>query len=220
MKKFILISFLFVIGYTHSQAQCFANATSFNSICDTTCNGSIFIQFGVGQPPYSVSVNGGPPVIVTSAFQQGGLCPGVYQFVAIDANNDTCTGMNVVTVMGSSNPSIVINVVDASCPGCSDGAASVIVSGGTPPYSYLWSNGATGQGVSGLPPGTYFVNVTDTNGCSVQESFVVGVGNNGFYTLEGEVYLDLNSNGIKDLGEQGLANQVVQVQPRSEEHNV
>ncbi len=47
-----------------------------------------------------------------------------------------------------------------------DGAMMAFGSGGTPPYSYLYSNGATGQSQTGLSSGYYTVSVTDANGCS------------------------------------------------------
>jgi hypothetical protein len=50
------------------------------------------------------------------------------------------------------------------CPGGADGALDSSVSGGTGPYTYLWSNGATTSSVSGLIAGNYSVVVTDVNG--------------------------------------------------------
>lgn len=58
------------------------------------------------------------------------------------------------------------NVVDASC-GVNDGQATVIPSGGTPPYSYQWSDptSQTTQTATNLARGTYTVTVTDAQGC-------------------------------------------------------
>jgi gliding motility-associated-like protein len=52
---------------------------------------------------------------------------------------------------------------DASCN--SDGAITLTINQGTPPYSFQWSNGATTQNVSGLSGGWHSVNVTDASGC-------------------------------------------------------
>ncbi|MEZ4893192.1 MAG: SprB repeat-containing protein [Saprospiraceae bacterium] len=47
------------------------------------------------------------------------------------------------------------------------------VSGGTSPYTYNWSNGATTQDIDNLSAGTYTVTVTDANDCSATISATV-----------------------------------------------
>src|SRR5690606_32984995 len=54
-----------------------------------------------------------------------------------------------------------------------DGSASVTVTGGTTPYTYLWSNGATTDTASNLTAGTYIVTITDANGCTATQSFTI-----------------------------------------------
>lgn len=51
-------------------------------------------------------------------------------------------------------------VVQLSCPG-SNGSIEVTITGGFPPYDYLWSNSATSSTISGLDAGTYTLTVTD-----------------------------------------------------------
>lgn len=60
----------------------------------------------------------------------------------------------------------VVEVIEESRPGADDGQATVSVTGGNPPYSYLWENGdTTPTTTSGLSPGVQTVTVTDANGC-------------------------------------------------------
>ena len=54
------------------------------------------------------------------------------------------------------------------CPGENNGMINLYVSGGTPPYTYLWSNGDTTEDLENLEPGLYTVTVTDNTGtCDV-----------------------------------------------------
>ena len=55
--------------------------------------------------------------------------------------------------------------VPAGCSDSFDGSVSVSVSGGTEPYEFLWSTGATTPSVDELNADTYSVEVTDANGC-------------------------------------------------------
>jgi len=73
---------------------------------------------------------------------------------------------SLITVNLSVGPAISIIQQDVSCFGASDGYADIAVTGGTPPYSYSWSNGATTQDISNLTPGLYSVTVTDDTGCA------------------------------------------------------
>src|SRR5690606_23351045 len=55
-----------------------------------------------------------------------------------------------------------------------DGTLSVSVSGGTPPYSYLWSpGGQTTSSISGLSAGSYTVTVTASDGCDATSEFII-----------------------------------------------
>ena len=69
---------------------------------------------------------------------------------------------------GAVNP--ITGVVNITCNGVNNGTASATVTGGTAPYSYSWSTGATastskGFAISNLAPGTYTVSVNDANSC-------------------------------------------------------
>jgi large repetitive protein len=66
-----------------------------------------------------------------------------------------------------------VSGTDVTCLGGSDGSATATPSGGTAPYSYLWSNGATTQTISNLVAGTYNVTVTDAKGCTVAGTITI-----------------------------------------------
>ena len=64
-----------------------------------------------------------------------------------------------------------------SCNGFADGAIDVQVTGGQPPYTFLWTgpNGfvSTDQNITGVTSGEYTVIVTDANACTSEKSFAI-----------------------------------------------
>jgi len=96
---------------------------------------------------------------------------GTYSFTVTD--NHSCTAPTSITI--TQPPAIVINAskTNPSCCSCTDGTISTTVSGGSPPYNYLWSNGTTGYSLNGLFAGTYNFTVTDANGCTPSTSVTI-----------------------------------------------
>jgi len=69
---------------------------------------------------------------------------------------------------------LVTSGTNETHPGGNDGSATVNAAGGTPPYSYLWSNGQTTATAVNLAAGSYTVTVTDARGCTAQATYTVG----------------------------------------------
>ncbi len=67
-----------------------------------------------------------------------------------------------------------VTITDAACSNTMNGSATLSVSNGTSPYSYLWSNGATTQNLSGVLAGTYIVQITDNVGCTLSDTAIIG----------------------------------------------
>jgi hypothetical protein len=91
------------------------------------------------------------------------------------------------------NPSLNVNITDATAPGCSNGSATVNVIG-TPPYTYTWmpnvSSTSVATNLNGTSGGTnYTVVVTDANGCNSSVTFSVGC-------ITGISSLNNNPNGV------------------------
>ena len=102
------------------------------------------------------------------------LSAGTYTVTVTDSQG--CTGTKTVTVTQPPQLNVNVTTTDAACAGSNTGSATANVTGGTPGYSFLWSNGANTQTITGLAPGTYTVTVTDANGCTSSDSAVVGQG--------------------------------------------
>lgn len=77
----------------------------------------------------------------------------------------------------------------ASCSGVTDGAATVMASGGFPPYNYLWSDGSTNPDRDSLAAGSYTVSATDQNGCL--DTLIV--------VIESAVELTINVDQVVDI---------------------
>ena len=99
------------------------------------------------------------------------LCPGEYSCQFFDAVSNEIHTLCFEIDPGSFD--INFDITDVKCYGENNGAINITPSGGTPNYSYLWSNGAITEDIENLAPGEYIVTVTDQLGCIVQESVTV-----------------------------------------------
>jgi hypothetical protein len=130
-------------------------------VADALCNGDdgmVAITVSGGTPGYTYLWSNGS----TAAFTTD--VAGSYTVTITDAAGCVINGGPYVIsepiVLGAT-----VTHTDETTAGASDGTATANVSGGSTPYTYLWSNGATTSSISGLAPGTYCVTVTDANGC-------------------------------------------------------
>ncbi|MFN5222803.1 MAG: SprB repeat-containing protein, partial [Bacteroidota bacterium] len=215
MKKIALL-FLLVVSSALSYGQnCFVTANIQNP-CATGCNMSAVFFFQGPNMPFTVTITGPSftygPVIVTSVIQLSNLCPGLYIVTVVDNQGVTCS-QTPISIVGLPAVGLSYQVTNASCSTCNDGAVALSASGGTPPYTFNFSTGSTTPFQNNLLPGSYIATVTDANGCTDTDTIVVGIGNNINFSISGEIYLDINSNGAKDAGEPGMGNQQAVITP-------
>lgn len=174
-----------------------------DGVTDVSCNGftdgAIDISIAGGTTPYSYNWSNGDTTQDIS-----GLGAGTYGITVTDAKGCSATGS--ITVSEPNTLVATITAVDdANCFGSSDGAIDLSVSGGTAPYSYLWSNGDTTQDISGLAAGGYTVTVTDDHGCTATATDTVGQPNDLTVSLNGSTDVNCNgeSNGALDINVTG-----------------
>lgn len=135
------------------------------TVTDATCpggmDGAISIAVTGGLPPYSYAWSSGGSTTGTNS----ALLAGTYTVSVTDAK--VCDTLIYSFQVGEPAPLLASFSVDStiSCFGLADGGATVLASGGTGPYSYLWNNNVTDDFITGEAAGNYTVSVTDALGC-------------------------------------------------------
>jgi gliding motility-associated-like protein len=144
-------------------------AGSFDASCFGGSDGRLTAIGSGGTPPYDYlwmpinqvgqNINGQPA--------------GVYLVICSDANGCLDTATTVID-----EPTALTVTMSNTPTSCAlptpNGTAGAIAGGGTPGYTYAWSNGQVGTQAVGLVAGTYSVTVTDANGCTIVGSTTVG----------------------------------------------
>lgn len=150
-------------------------AAQTNVSCHGGNDGSAAVAVSNGVPPVTwLWSNGATSATISN------LTAGTYTVTATDSGNNTGTHTVIITQPGQ----LVANVsgTDESSAAANDGTATANSYGGTSPYTWLWSTGATTATIAGLDAGTYTVTVTDNKGCMATGSvLIVTAGNNPVY---------------------------------------
>ena len=142
------------------------NNSSINS------NGTLTVNAKGGVPTYRyVWKRFNKPYTETRNKTITDLVDGIYQVEVIDANENKAVGTYTLTYPDPLYLKVTKSEMTCSAPNA--GQATAIASGGTPSYTYLWNTGYTGAHITGLSAGKYFVTVSDSRGCSVQEKVVL-----------------------------------------------
>ncbi len=153
--------------------------------CPGASDGSIDLQITSGTGPYTYAWVG-PNGFTSTNEDISGLAAGVYTVTINDQ-----AGCSITESVALVDPvlSLSLAIDPISCYGASDGAITSTSSGWSGPVAHAWTgpNGytATSPVITGLGPGTYYLSVSDANGCSLTDSAVIAE--------PGEITLSLSS---------------------------
>ncbi|MCD6366074.1 MAG: gliding motility-associated C-terminal domain-containing protein [Bacteroidales bacterium] len=150
----------------------------------------------------SVSGNGQTPIIYewsntsSDSTYSDNLCPG-NQFVVM-TDSIGCTDTLYFQI--NQPTQIIPQIADTTGTGCginaNTGTATASANGGTPGYTYSWSNGQTSATATGLYANTYVVTITDQNNCdtttfvTIQDTSQLAIG-----TMQNNIDCYSNCNG-------------------------
>ncbi|HWY98630.1 MAG TPA: hypothetical protein VNY36_06070, partial [Bacteroidia bacterium] len=139
-----------------------------NVSCNGGTNGSASVSVSGGLSPYkySWSPSGGSS---TSATNLGAK---TYTITVTDANN--CNNTATITV---TQPAALVSASSSTAVSCnagSNGTGTDIITGGTPPYTYMWTpSGGYASTANNLSAGSYTISVTDANNCAITSTITV-----------------------------------------------
>jgi hypothetical protein len=127
--------------------------------CSGQATGSITLTVSGGTANFSYLWSNG-----ATTQDLNSLAAGTYSVTVTDSKG--CANTLEIIVTESTAIQITSSVTDAMCSGASTGAINITVTGGTSPYTYLWSTSSTMEDLSALGADDYTVTVTDSKNCS------------------------------------------------------
>ena len=144
------------------------NVTGFvsDALCFGQASGNVNVTVSGGSGTYNYVWSNG-----TSANTLNGITAGSYSLIVNDGFG--CSDTSFYSIGEAAPFAINYNLTNAQCFGDSNGAIDLVVSGGTAPYTFSWSNGASTEDLFNIPAGNYSVDITDNNGCTDTSSTTV-----------------------------------------------
>ena len=143
-----------------------ATVASTNASCNGANDGQASVNLTGAVNPVSYTWSNG-----STTQNVNNLATGVYTISVMDGNN--CPAVLSASIGEPPVLSANASATGLTALGANDGTATANPAGGTPGYTYVWSNNATTQSISGLEPGVYMVVVTDEKGCTSAQTVTV-----------------------------------------------
>jgi len=140
-----------------------------NLTCNNSGDGSASVVILSGVPPVTYTWS-----IGTSTDTISDLDAGEYSIIITDGIG--CSAYDTIAISEPGTLDYIDNtdmITHITCHGLSNGSINLIVTGGTPTYSYFWDTGDSTASINNLVAGSYSVTITDFNGCSLTISNIV-----------------------------------------------
>jgi len=172
------------------------NPIATNISCFGANDGSINLNLVGGLAPVTLVWSDG----ANAGTVRNNLSAGTYTVTITDSK--PCVISETFTIVEPQALVLAANVTDAfDCNEANSGAINLLVSGGTGPFTYNWSNGATTEDLTNITAGNYQVTVTDARGCSQNASYVVNRQSPIVIAVDTETIADCEAETIKQLFE-------------------
>ena len=157
------------ISVVIEEAPVFTVNPEFTNIsCHGANDGSITLNLIGGIAPVTLTWSDGS----TAGTTRNNLGAGTYTATITDGT--PCEIIRTFTIVEPAALILDANITHATdCDDTTSGAINLLVAGGTPPYTYIWSSGATTEDLFNITSGNYFVEVTDANGCSNSATYSI-----------------------------------------------
>jgi gliding motility-associated-like protein len=182
------------VTITEPPVMGFSVANTVDPLCNGDTTGTITAIPSGGTLPYTYSWNPSAQTGLTAS----NLGAGTYTVTVTDGMG--CTATQATTLTQTNALTIVSLIMNPSCSSLSDGSVDVTVAGGTSTYTYIWSGSstATTEDIGNIGAGTYIINVTDGNGCTIADtsilvplqSVIVSAGNDTTFCQNGSITLN------------------------------
>jgi hypothetical protein len=170
LLSFAVLSMLFVLN--NALAQPASPLTVIDATSPNACDGSASITNPNNVITNSIVWYSNGAILAQGVTSVSNLCAGTYG-VYYTTFIDSVTATFVISGNPCNSLQAIVTGTAASSPTAWDGSASVTAVGGSAPYAFTWSNGATTSTINGLGVGAYYACVTDMNGCVSCDSFIV-----------------------------------------------
>jgi len=192
--------------------------TQSNAACTGICNGSANIIVTGAPGPYIYKIHYAFNSYSVTTASLTNLCAGAYTITVIDSASG-CGDYSMLYISNNGNsiiPNTVISSISSNetCLNTGNGSIDLNIAGSNNgPFTYLWSNGATTQDIYNLQSNIYSVRITDASSHCMTISDTVSFDGVNCGSISGNVYVDNNSDCVKNSGDINFNGAIVVVNP-------